>query len=533
MLCTVSLLVRQNFWWPKLPPLPAWLAVAAVVGLICQYFRLNADAMQNPILEHLSFFVISIWFYQYFRGEGLQSKVAYIVGITICIVSLYGFLQIYGVEPFPLTTQFKSGFFSTFGNPNMTAQYLALGFPLLIWWLKENRNCRILLWVTLTLALTYINFLMCRSVFISIFVIFSFSLFYLKSVSIKQLFILMLSVFLLTFVVRQTSSVVRQTSIVVTPLESPKISGQLDSSSRTRLFLWQDTLRMISDKPLVGHGPVSFEFSYLPYQATGNLIPRESRLFKSPHNEILRFSSEYGVPLSLVVFGVIFSLALLVKGNAYNKSDLIVPINTLLVLLVETIFQFPFDLAYPKVSLAMAAGLSLSFLPDRQLGDKFFTKTILLSMVTAFLTTTGYKFVISNYYFRNYQFSIDKMESACELNPTNWKSCIAAINLNMLSGNSERAEQQVNKLLEMNHYNYMALKYLGLIKFQQGDPLAGCASFYVIDSLFRFDSSVSRDFQSHCAAWKIENRPEHAILGKFDFQAFPFTVIEPKTLSKD
>lgn len=77
---------------------------------------------------------------------------------------------------------------------------------------------------------------------------------------------------------------------------------QLDTLSHARLTLWADTLRLIADSPIFGHGTGSFPRIFPAFQsdALGYLFPFDDAVFFS-HNEILEILGESGV-VGLVLF---------------------------------------------------------------------------------------------------------------------------------------------------------------------------------------------------------------------------------------
>lgn len=89
---------------------------------------------------------------------------------------------------------------------------------------------------------------------------------------------------------------------------SPKLSARFQSFGTTegqfeffdfRIKLWRSTIDAIKDKPLLGHGPGSFEWAMRPYRRKGFEFA-----FDYAHNDWLQFTMECGVLFLMI--GLIF-----------------------------------------------------------------------------------------------------------------------------------------------------------------------------------------------------------------------------------
>ncbi len=102
--------------------------------------------------------------------------------------------------------------------------------------------------------------------------------------------------------------------------ERAAISPVVDLSSQIRLYTWRDTVPMILDRPLLGHGPDNFEKPFMPYvseeleadlSASGKFIPMDNA-----HNELIQVAATTGL-LGLAAYVWIFVSYF---RNAYRRG---------------------------------------------------------------------------------------------------------------------------------------------------------------------------------------------------------------------
>lgn len=86
-----------------------------------------------------------------------------------------------------------------------------------------------------------------------------------------------------------------------------KVEGGYDIS---RKMIWESSLQMIKERPLVGFGPMTFAEVYPAHKI---VPPGQEHLFENlhdPHNVFLRLAVEWGVPFAIFFLGGILVLAL-------------------------------------------------------------------------------------------------------------------------------------------------------------------------------------------------------------------------------
>lgn len=76
--------------------------------------------------------------------------------------------------------------------------------------------------------------------------------------------------------------------------------GTADSGFHSRLEVYRDVLGLIRDHPLLGVGPMNFEWSFRPYQSAVGRI-----WYDYAHNDYLQMIAEWGVPLGLALWAFV------------------------------------------------------------------------------------------------------------------------------------------------------------------------------------------------------------------------------------
>lgn len=132
-------------------------------------------------------------------------------------------------------------------------------------------------------------------------------------------------------------------------------------SADGRILIWRNSVAMISDKPLLGHGTNSFHAKYMLYQADyfGNHPTSQyadlAGNVKTPFNEYLGLTIEYGL-IGLFIIGSFFfmtlRLSMTLKDRTYNP--VVVSLGSVMVV---ALFSYP--LHYPPVVIVLALDMAL------------------------------------------------------------------------------------------------------------------------------------------------------------------------------
>lgn len=152
-------------------------------------------------------------------------------------------------------------------------------------------------------------------------------------------------------------------------------------SADGRLLIWQVSLEMIKDKPLLGWGQGGFDANYANYQAewfkSGKGTPEQEMVAgmpESPFNELIRVGISYGIPgavlvLILLLKFLVLSLKFQVtdKKNRFEtlslKPEIIILKASLLSIFIFSLFSYSFDVAAIIVQMIIVLALITNYLP--------------------------------------------------------------------------------------------------------------------------------------------------------------------------
>jgi hypothetical protein len=141
-----------------------------------------------------------------------------------------------------------------------------------------------------------------------------------------------------------------------------------DGSTNARLQIWQSTIKMALDHPLVGTGWGTFGYIYPAYRLP---IENTTSGFLA-HNDYLQFAAEGGFPALFILLGILIALLFLLKRSLNHAAsqtgiESIALILGVLALFIQAVVNFIFYYAF----ISIIAGLYLA--RAAQLADKFQT----------------------------------------------------------------------------------------------------------------------------------------------------------------
>ncbi len=141
-----------------------------------------------------------------------------------------------------------------------------------------------------------------------------------------------------------------------------------DPAGGARLLLWRDSLRLALAHPLLGAGPDTFEFSFLPFVSLDLAQQVPDRYAESPHNIFLDYLTTAGLP-ALLLFAALMGAALLNYARSAREdssNDALLEAALLEAALLAglvaglTAAQFIADTIPTRLSLLSFAALSFS-----------------------------------------------------------------------------------------------------------------------------------------------------------------------------
>jgi hypothetical protein len=489
-------------------------ALIALAGLtLVGSLRPGLGWAAEPILARGAFVALFFCFHAHFRRRGNDTRaIRAALGIGLAIVTALGLAQAFGstralgLEPlFGLTS--GDGRSATFGNANMAAQFVGFAVAVLVAGRvvrarPESRSIAVAHDTLIVAGLGYVVIAGGRSAMLAVAA---------------------------AFVVVATLAGVRGRRVVLRPVIAAALLalpvaaiGALDhegspgllagiehplkkESLRLRARLWQRTVELIRDRPL-GAGSGNFLHAFLPYQLRDERLRSEAVVYSSPHSEPLRALAEEGVVWCALAAWLLAGLAAAVARRA--RAERWPPTAVVLAaggafLAVESVFQFPFGMAFGCLAAAALLGLAVSWVDG---GGAAATPLRTRASVVRLLALAGLllaaaalgRLVASDYLAATAGPRGRWTHRACALNPRHVRACLASAWLEARAGRRQRARLRLAAILDRSPYYYPAIELLAEESLAQGDARAGCFHLWIYDRLFDGRSSQHERLAARC-----------------------------------
>jgi len=314
--------------------------------------------------------------------------------LSACLLSAflaasYSILQFYGID-LPIWRRLggRTRLFSTFGNPNYLAGYLAACFPVaFILWihLKERLQSIILFFLMITL---YTSLLMTftRGAWIALFLAGIFVLItllaYQKTGFFKENRTRFLSLALALLVV----TAIYSTPNPLNPEEKNVLQRGVSaanfeqSSIQQRFLIWLSAFELIKERPITGWGIGTFGLQYpfaqekvLSREENRRYIPQANKSINA-HNDYLHLWAETGI-IGLVCFIwiiIIFYRRCFSFLRRMDKEDGLLVIGfmgSVTAILAHSFFSFPFHIIQNGLVFWLMLGLGVALIEGRLLNQ--------------------------------------------------------------------------------------------------------------------------------------------------------------------
>ncbi|MEW5705935.1 MAG: O-antigen ligase family protein [Actinomycetota bacterium] len=287
-------------------------------SLVGHYSRF--DGLLSIIAYAIVFFLST----QVFPGK--TSRVIFAlkaITITATLVSIYGLLQYFGLDPAP----WQSGIFelnrsfSTFGNPVHLGSYLVMILPLalsLVLTTKKPAQAILFGLCFLLIAASTITTFSRGAWIASIISLLAFILIGKQSLSDiqkKRLFIGISVLLLAVIIISVTSASTGDVTSVGGRLKSFLELG--GPSGISRLEIWKGALHMVADRPLTGFGIDTFRSAFFKYETLKYLQMRApNETAGNSHNYFLQTAATVGI------FGLLAFLFLVIQIFLYGARTI-------------------------------------------------------------------------------------------------------------------------------------------------------------------------------------------------------------------
>ncbi len=493
----------KNFFFPKIPRLYSYLLLFLFFYFFTTSFFYFSGNIETLFVHRFGFliFVFSFYFVLNKFRYALETLSLCLI-VSSFFVNTYGLAQVLGY----FSTQ---GFASTFGNTNMTAQFLGLSLVCQLYFLSVKKNILLerILEAQIIFTLTYIYFLVCRSVYIGSVLCLVYGIFAFKNFR----FLKWIRILFLAFLLSKTIQIVPKSTQDSTqnsgthmykeePLQF--VMNKKTSSTEIRRYLLEASFQLFKNHPM-GVGVGNFEFEIVPYLANGKMLVNghysENSLFKSPHNEFLRFLCEDGIISFLLMMFLFLALCWKVfkeKNADSNKKALF--FSGILFLGIEMLFQFPMENAVPfyTASFLIGLGLYLCVKPVEISINSY--APFVLGLIFCLLFACVYRRIESQYFTARFFNRYDKICKACDLQPSNWIACVEKGWKELRLRNIKGAKESAEKVLQRQPLNYPALKLISVVELTEKNWVRACEHMEVYEFLFQRKSSLHKEFMNYC-----------------------------------
>lgn len=167
-----------------------------------------------------------------------------------------------------------------------------------------------------------------------------------------------------------------------------KITKFNHGTVKDRLVLWEKTIDLSAEKPLMGHGLGSWKFEILRKGNAGLQSEDNLTFYQRPHNDYLWILAETGIIgliIYLTIIAMVFTTALKILRRL-NQPDhqffLISMLFSLVSYLTISLFSFPLDrIAHPLMLFTIIAGILIFEKATYQTKRRFVSKPILSAII--------------------------------------------------------------------------------------------------------------------------------------------------------
>lgn len=418
---------------------PTWIAFESIVNSIC-------------FLILLSFFLTSL------KEQKISlNKLFYPFATSSLLISAIVLTQyfIFRVKAGYFDPYYFSG---AFGNINMLSEYLLLTLPLICYFLRNSTGWKRNLSAYLMVTWLFIIFSgESRSALIAVgfWVILTFW----RGISKTE--------FACTIVAASLFFIVSNLPLTT---GTNKIAKAGSFSKRTEIY--KGSLQMLIANPL-GVGLNGYDYNFVPFQMNTGEKPTETLHYDNPHSEFLKWGIEggwAGLIAQLALWAVIFWQ---VSKLPWKNDETFFAKASVLLLIPQLTFQFPFELGTSVFYLSFVLAFALRFGKIKDYDFNSFAR-VGTTMVSVLLAVYAATYSYSQYVVNKHQHDLEKLHVACRIHPSNTLACINYARALAVTKNPHFAHAVIKKELEQQPFQFIALKILSFTYFREGEVAKAC-----------------------------------------------------------
>lgn len=276
--------------------------------------------------------------------------------------------------------------YATMANKNLMASFLLLSLPYAIYsWLRSESVWKYASLLSIALSMYVIGISHTRAVWLALLTAgtLTMSLAAVSRVSGGRRAIASFShlhgsrLMVTALVVAIVASIATQLSYTVNePPRNSELTGVLNATSlKQRLALWDKTLKMYSDHPVLGTGVGDWKIEIAKYGAEGLPSSTGGVFFQRPHNDFLWILAETGPAglgfyLSIFIIALYYCVKCIRKATSHDDTQLsLLMFFGLIAFLVVSFFSFPRERVAHMLIIAFNVAVTISLCHRNRLSD--------------------------------------------------------------------------------------------------------------------------------------------------------------------
>jgi putative inorganic carbon (HCO3(-)) transporter len=301
------------------------LFISSLMGVDIQNSFIGKVTDREPFLLYLCYFINFLLLSKKFK---LSKNFIDVLLIFASIVSLYSFIQFFGINPIPLdkvrrTMEYQP--FSTLGYRNAIGAYISIFLPIAIA-LFVYKGEKKYIFATSILFLGLISSTTRSSwVALIICVVIFFALSFKNKKMLVNLGIVLVTMLVIFFGINylKSGAINARLLSISDDAMSLKQSGN-EMAGSGRIYIWKNGINLLWDKPLLGYGVDNFSTAFLGAHRseTDFMVKSLGGVVTKAHNEYLQILICNGIFAFLLYLGILATVVLKAGGRAVKESNI-------------------------------------------------------------------------------------------------------------------------------------------------------------------------------------------------------------------
>ncbi|MCX8042783.1 MAG: O-antigen ligase family protein [Desulfobacterota bacterium] len=413
------------------------------------------------------------------------------IAAALCGTVALGLLQyFFDVRIVPQSIKPAAGF----ANPNVAAEYVVLVLPVVIAAALNRKHlfARMLLLVLLTGVFAFLAAARCRAAWLALMMagVWAALLFIKTRMNRRALSLTVLVA---------AAAVVLTTASLYAGGQLGKVIRFAGGSALYRMIVWENSLAMLQDKPLLGFGPAGFKVFYPGYKDRA-VIDRafdKEKQIRRAHNDYVQQAVETGIPgflffAGILISGLGYALRALSRTADPAQRMLVFGVSAGIVSFMTTaFFGFPFQRAVQPVVVFVFLALLWRWQKKRTVSVVFpraagYAALVFVCVVGGILLQFHVKNITAERYFQTaLQFekgrankkALEAALTAHSFNPNRMDILTTLGRAYVTTGDLEKGIAALERVVKTQPYNLNALFILGAAYANRGDKERAFATF--------------------------------------------------------